>query len=271
MQLPVTGPLPPTLRHRLAASERPLFGGWVCSGSTVMAEIMAGAGLDWLMIDMEHGPNTLESVQAQLQVAAAYPVTTIVRVPANDAVWIKQVLDLGAQTIMVPMVSNAAEAEAAVAHASYPPRGHRGVGNALARSGRWNRVDDYLANAAEHTSVVVQIETAEGVDNAREIASVDGVDGVFVGPSDLAASMGLIGQQTHPDVVAAVERAFAGVRAAGTPVGVNAFVESAARAYAGAGARFLLVGADVGLVARGAEGLARTFIADGDDATRASY
>ncbi|MER7798387.1 HpcH/HpaI aldolase/citrate lyase family protein [Microbacterium sp. NPDC096154] len=263
--------LSPTLRHRLAESDRALYGGWICSGSPVMAEIMAGAGLDWLMIDMEHGPVGLSEVQSLLQATAAYPVTTIVRVPANDAVWIKQVLDLGAQTIMVPMVSTAAEAEAAVAHASYPPRGHRGVGNALARSGRWNRVDDYLAHAAEHTSVIAQIETAQGVENAEEIAAVDGVDGVFVGPSDLAASMGLIGQQTHPDVVAAVQRAFEGVRAAGKPVGVNAFVESAARGYVEAGARFALVGADVGLAARGAEKLAATFIPAADDTQRASY
>ncbi|QEW00713.1 HpcH/HpaI aldolase/citrate lyase family protein [Microbacterium caowuchunii] len=253
-----------TLRHRIAASDRPLFGGWICSGSPVLAEIMAGSGLDWLMIDMEHGPNSLESVQVLLQVTAAYPVTTVVRVPANDAVWIKRVLDVGAQTIMVPMVSTAEQAAEAVAHASYPPRGHRGVGNALARSGRWNRVADYLANAAEYTSVIVQIETAEGVENAEAIAGTPGVDGVLIGPSDLAASMGLIGQQTHPDVVSAVERAFAGVRAAGRPVGVNAFAESAAKGYAAAGAEFLLVGADVSLVARGAESLARTFLPAAD-------
>ncbi|MBO3664937.1 HpcH/HpaI aldolase family protein [Microbacterium stercoris] len=265
MQLPVT------LRHRLAEADRALYGGWVSSGSPVIAEIMAGSGLDWLLIDMEHGPIGLAEVQSMLQAAAAYPVTTVVRVPANDAVWIKQVLDLGAQTIMVPMVSTAADAEAAVAHASYPPRGHRGVGNALARSGRWNRVDGYLQHAAEHTSVIVQIETAEGVDNAEAIASVDGIDGVFVGPSDLAASLGLIGQQTHPDVTAAVERAFAGARAAGTPVGVNAFVEQAARSYVEAGARFVLVGADVSLAARGAERLAATFIPSPGPSARGSY
>ncbi|GGH45315.1 HpcH/HpaI aldolase family protein [Microbacterium album] len=263
--------LNPTLRHRIADADRALFGGWVSSGSPVMAEIMAGAGLDWLMIDMEHGPIGLGDVQLMLQAAAAYPVTPVVRVPVNDAVWIKQVLDLGAQTIMVPMVSTAADAEAAVAHASYPPRGHRGVGNALARSGRWNRVDDYLRNAAEYVSVIVQIETFAGVENAEAIAAVDGIDGVFVGPSDLAASMGLIGQQTHPDVVAAVERAFTGVRAAGKPVGVNAFDPKAAQAYVGAGARFLLVGADVGLAARGAENLAKTFITDADATQRSSY
>ena len=264
-------PLSPTLRHRIADADRALYGGWICSGSPVVAEIMAGSGLDWLMIDMEHGAVSLETVQVLLQVTAGYPITTIVRVPVNDPVWIKQVLDLGAQTIMVPMVSTAEQAAAAVAHASYPPKGHRGVGNALARSGRWNRIDDYLRNAAEYTSVIVQIETIEGVENAEAIAAVPGVDGVFVGPSDLAASMGLIGQQTHPHVVAAVERAFEGVRAAGTPVGVNAFVEATAKGYAEAGADFLLVGADVGLVARGSEQLARTYLPAADTTARASY
>lgn len=258
-----------TLRHRIAASDRAIFGGWVCSGSPVMAEIMAGSGLDWLMIDMEHGPNTLESVQLQLQAAAAYDIATVVRVPANDAVWIKQVLDLGAQTIMVPMVGSGAEAAEAVAHASYPPRGHRGIGSALARSGRWNRAGDYLQNAAEYVSVIVQIESRAGVENAAEIGAVEGVDGVLVGPSDLAASMELIGQQTHPDVTAAVARAFAGVTASGTPVGVNAFDPDAARAYVEQGAAFVLVGADVSLAARGAESLATTFIED-DGTRRAS-
>lgn len=261
----------PTLRDRMADADRALFGGWICSGSPVMAEIMAGSGLDWLMIDMEHGPSSLESVQVQLQVAAAYDVATAVRVPANDAVWIKQVLDLGARTIMVPMVSSAAEAEEAVAHASYPPRGHRGVGSALARSGRWNRVEGYLQTAADHVSVIVQVETLAGVDDARAIAEVDGVDGVFVGPSDLAASMGFIGQQTHPDVTAAVARAFEAVAAAGKPVGVNAFDSETARGYAEAGAGFLLVGADVSLAARGAEALAQAFVPDTDRTGRPSY
>ncbi|WP_105566140.1 HpcH/HpaI aldolase family protein [Microbacterium halophytorum] len=265
--------LSPTLRQMLAGADRPVFGGWVCSGSPVMAEIMAGSGLDWLMIDMEHGPSSLESVQVQLQVAAAYDVATVVRVPANDAVWVKQVLDLGARTIMVPMVSTAEEAEQAVRHASYPPRGHRGVGNALARSGRWNRVDGYLADAAEHVSVIVQVETPAGVENAAEIAAVDGVDGVFVGPSDLSAAMGLIGQQTHPDVRAAVARTFGAVRGAGKPVGVNAFDPAAAHAYAYAeqGASFLLVGADVSIAARGSEALAAEFVPAAERERRGSY
>ncbi len=176
----------------------------MCSGSPLVAEICAGAGLDWVLIDMEHSPNGLESVLGQLQAVAAYPVTPVVRVPIGDVVTMKQVLDLGAQNVLVPMVSSADEARAVVEAVRYPPRGRRGVGSALARSARWNRVEGYLANADDHVSLFVQIETAEGVDAAADIAAVDGVDGVFVGPADLAASMGVLGQQTHPDVVAAV-------------------------------------------------------------------
>jgi 4-hydroxy-2-oxoheptanedioate aldolase len=154
------------------------------------------------------------------------------------------------------MVSSADEARAAVAAVRYPPRGKRGVGSALARSARWNRVEDYLQDADRHTALFVQIETVEGVAAAAGIAGVDGVDGVFVGPSDLAASMGLLGQQTHPDVVAAVRRTFDAVRATGTPVGVNAFDPAVARDYVDAGASFVLVGADVSILARASEDFA---------------
>ncbi|WP_225755300.1 HpcH/HpaI aldolase/citrate lyase family protein [Actinotalea sp. Marseille-Q4924] len=254
--------LTPTFRHALQAQQeapdggRPLVGMWVCSGSPLVAEICAGAGLDWLLVDMEHSPNGLESVLAQLQAVAAYPVTPVVRVPIGDVVVLKQVLDLGAQNVLVPMVSSADDARAAVQAVRYPPHGRRGVGSVLARSARWNRVDGYLAEAADHVSLLVQVETAEGVENAAEIAAVDGVDGVFVGPADLSASMGLLGQQRHPDVVAAVRRTFDAVRAAGTPVGVNAFEPAVAREYLEAGASFVAVGADVALLARGSEALA---------------
>lgn len=263
--------LSPTLRERLAGAERPLAGMWVSSGSALVAEICAGSGLDWLLVDMEHSPNGLESVLAQLQAVAAYPITPVVRVPVGDTVTLKQVLDLGAQTVLVPMVSSAAQARELVADVRYPPAGRRGVGSALARSARWNRVDDYLAEADRHVSLFVQVETAEGVEAAGEIAAVDGVDGVFVGPSDLAASLGLLGRQTHPDVVAAVHRAFAAVRAAGKPVGVNAFDPAAARGYAESGAAFVLVGADVALLARGSESLAAAWVPDADRARRAGY
>jgi 4-hydroxy-2-oxoheptanedioate aldolase len=263
-------PLNPTFRAALAAADRPLAGMWVCSGSPLVAEICADAGLDWLLVDMEHGPNDLPSVLAQLQAVAAFPVAPLVRVPSDDAVTIKQVLDLGAQNLLVPMVSSAAQARAAVEAVHYPPRGRRGVGSALARSGRWNRVDGYLTDAADHVSLFVQVEDVDGVAAAAEIAAVDGVDGVFVGPSDLAASLGLLGQQTHPDVRAAVLRTFDAVRAAGKPVGVNAFDPAVAEAYLAAGASFVLVGADVALLARGSEALAARFVGV-EDPGRAGY
>ena len=260
-----------TFRDQLAAASRPLIGMWVCSGSTLVAEICAGSGVDWLLIDMEHSPNGLESTLSQLQAVAAYPATPLVRVPIGDVVTLKQVLDLGAQNVLVPMVSSAAEARAVVEAVRYPPRGHRGVGSALARSGRWNRVDDYLRNADAAVSVLVQVETVQGVDAAEAIAAVDGVDGVFVGPSDLAASMGLLGEQTHPEVTAAVLRAFRAVRAAGKPVGVNAFDPAVAQSYIDAGADFVVVGADVALLARGSEALAARWAVTPDDPDRASY
>jgi 4-hydroxy-2-oxoheptanedioate aldolase len=262
--------LAPTFRDRLAEASRPLAGMWVCSGSPLVAEICAGAGLDWLLIDMEHSPNGLESTLTQLQAVAAYPSTAVVRVPFGDVVTIKRVLDLGAQNLLVPMVSSVAEAEDIVRAAHYPPRGVRGVGSALARSARWNRVDGYLDDAAEHVSLFVQVETADGVAAAGDIAAVEGVDGVFVGPSDLAASLGVLGRQTHPDVTAAVRRAFDAVRAAGKPVGVNAFDPAVAQEYLDAGASFVLVGADVALLARGSEALAARWT-DGDERPRAGY
>lgn len=252
--------LNPTFRDALAASDRPLAGMWTCTGSAVATEIAAGSGLDWLLIDMEHSALSLETVLVQLQVAAGYPITPVVRVPSDDAVLLKRVLDLGAQNVLVPMVSSAAQARAVVAATRYPPAGIRGVGSALARSARWNRVDGYLADAARHVSLTVQIETASAVDAAAEIAAVEGVDAVFVGPADLSASMGLLGQQSHPDVVAAVHRVFAAAHAAGIPVGVNAFDPVAAEAYLDAGADFIAVGADVALLARASEALAARFV-----------
>lgn len=269
--MPIPLELPPTFRARLAGASRPLAGMWVCSGSPTIAEICAGSGLDWLLIDGEHAPLSLESIQRQLQAIAAYPITPVVRVPANDRMLIKQYLDLGAQNLLVPMVDDAEQAAAAAAAAQYPPAGVRGVGSALSRAARWNRVDDYLQRAAEHVSVTVQIESATAVENVEEIAAVEGVDALFVGPSDLAASMGLLGDQTHPDVVAGVQRAIEAGHAAGKPVGVNAFAPATARAYIDAGVDFLLVQADVSLLARASEALAAEWIGGGAGSAPASY
>lgn len=242
-----------------ARGGRPVAGMFLSSGDVTAAEICAGAGLDYLLIDGEHAPLSLEGILAQLRVIAGTGTLSLVRVPALDEVIIKQVLDLGAQNVLVPMVHTAQDAEAAVRAMHYPPKGVRGVGSALARSGRWNRTAGYLQDAGEQVTLFVQIESAAGVENAAAIAAVDGVDGIFIGPSDLSATMGLIGQQAHPDVVAAVKKVIAEVKAAGKIVGVNAFVQAHAQEYVEAGADFVNVGADVALLARGSEALADTW------------
>jgi 4-hydroxy-2-oxoheptanedioate aldolase len=261
----------PTFREALAAADRPLTGMWVCSGSPLVAEICAGSGLDWLLIDAEHSPNGLESVLAQLQAVHGYPGQVLVRPPVNDTVLIKQYLDLGIQNLLVPMVNSADEAAACVAATRYPPHGVRGVGSALARASRWNRIPDYLSRAADTVSVTVQIESTAAVDAVEDILAVDGVDAIFLGPSDLAASMGVLGQQEHPEVRAAVERCIAAAKTAGKPAGVNAFAPATARAYLDAGAAFVLVGADVAILARGSEALAAEYITATDGKAPASY
>jgi 4-hydroxy-2-oxoheptanedioate aldolase len=266
--MPVRLSLPPSFATVIAEAHRPQVGMWVCTGSPLVAEICAGSGLDWLLIDMEHAPNGLESVLAQLQAVGAYPITPLVRVPSNDVVTIKQVLDLGAQNILVPMIDTAAEAAAAVAAMRYPPEGLRGVGSALGRGARWNRVDKYLHNPS--ISITVQIETTTAVANVEEIAR-SGVDAIFVGPSDLAASMGFLGEQENPEVVDAVERCIAVGKRVGVPVGVNSFTPSTAERYLGAGVTFVLVGADVSLLARGSEALADRFIDGTVGPTPTSY
>ncbi|WP_200926496.1 aldolase/citrate lyase family protein [Sphaerimonospora mesophila] len=250
----------PTFRDALAAARRPLIGMWVCSGSPLVAEICAGSGLDWLLIDAEHSPNGLESLFAQLQAVHGHPVTPLVRPPVGDPVVIKRYLDLGAQNLLIPMVHSAEQAAAMASAVEYPPRGVRGVGSALARASRWNRVPDYLRTARETISLYLQIESAEAVENVEAIVSTPGVDGIFVGPSDLAASMGVLGEQDHPEVVAAVEHCLRAAAAAGRKAGLNAFAPALARRYLAAGADFILVGADVQLLARGSERLAAEFV-----------
>jgi 4-hydroxy-2-oxoheptanedioate aldolase len=243
----------------LLRGRQPAIGMWVVSGSAYVTEICAGGGLDWLLLDCEHAPNDLTTVLPQLQAAAAYPPAVVVRPPSDDRVVIKQLLDVGVTSLMVPMVESAAQARDVVAATRYPPAGVRGVGSAIARASRWNRTDGYLNSAGDGLTVVVQVESRGGLDALPEIAAVEGVDGVFLGPADLAASMGHLGRPDHPDVVAAVEQAITTLVAAGTPAGVNAFAEPMARRFLDLGARFVLVGADVMLLARGSEELAARY------------
>jgi len=258
--MPIRLDLPATLKDRLAGASRPLIGLWACAGSPITAEIVAGSGCDWVLLDAEHSPNGLESVLAQLYAMSAYPVAPLVRPPFGDAVTIKQFLDLGAQNLLIPMVDSAEQAEEVVRAVRYPQGGVRGVGSALARSARWNRVEGYLGRASSTISLTVQIESAAAVADVDRIVAVDGVDAIFVGPSDLAASMGHLGQQSHPEVVAGVVRAIEAAKRAGKPVGVNAFIPSDAERYIEAGASFVAVGADVAILARQTEALVDRFI-----------
>ncbi|MCI6207218.1 MAG: HpcH/HpaI aldolase/citrate lyase family protein [Corynebacterium glucuronolyticum] len=262
MSLRVT--LPPTFAEVLAGAEAPPTGIFINSGSATNAEIVASAGFDWVLIDAEHSPYGLPTVLDLLRTVAAYPVTPVVRIPVNDTVLIKQYLDLGAQNLMVPMVNTAEDARRAVEAMHYPPRGVRGIGSALARSSRFNAVEGYLGKASETVSLIVQVESAAAVDNAAEIAGTDGVDCVFVGPSDLAASMGYLGEQTHPKVLAAVESVFTSVQGIGKPVGVNAFNLDQARSYLDLGASFVCIGSDVQQLSQAVRGLIASFRSSND-------
>ncbi|MCW2945722.1 MAG: garL [Actinoallomurus sp.] len=239
--------------------EIPLIGMWVVSGSAYAAEICAGGGLDCLIIDCEHAPNNVPSLVPQLQAVAPYPVETIVRPPTGDPVLIKQLLDIGVRNLMVPMVESAEQARALVAAMRYPPEGIRGVGAAFARASRWGRVPGYLAGAAEELTLTVQVESRWGLDEVGAIASVGGVDAVFFGPADLAASFGHLGEAEHPEVLSSIEQAIGTVAALGKAACVNAFAEPTARRYLAAGARLAVVGADVTLLARGSEELAARY------------
>ncbi len=235
------------------------------------AEIVATAGFDWLLIDGEHGPNDLQGIIAQLQALAPYPVRPVVRTVDHDVARIKQLLDGGAQTLMVPMVESAADAEALVRAMRYPPHGVRGVGTAMARAARWNGVADYFARADSEMCLIVQIESTHGLAALDEILAVDGVDAVFIGPSDLAASMGHLGQPGHPEVKAAVETAIGQIAAAGKAAGVFSADPATAGAYQAIGARFLLVGVDTLLLRNTAVALADRFKPAAGAASGAAY
>ncbi|QEO13639.1 HpcH/HpaI aldolase/citrate lyase family protein [Agromyces intestinalis] len=283
--MPIRMNLPDTFAARLAAADRPQIGLWVCSASPLMAEVVAGSGVDWVLIDAEHSPNDLQTILHQLYAVSGYPVAPVVRPPIGDTVVVKQYLDLGVQNLLVPMVDSAEHARALVRAVRYPGEaaGVRGVGASLARSSRWNRVEGYLADASSTVSLTVQIESATAVANVEEILAVDGVDAIFVGPADLAGSMGLLGQPSHPDVVEAALTAIRAARAAGKPAGINAFVPDEAERYLAAGASFAAVGADVALLARATESLADRFVGsrpsapdatgepDASSSTRTSY
>jgi 4-hydroxy-2-oxoheptanedioate aldolase len=221
-------------------------------------EVIAGSGFDWLLLDTEHSPNDLENVVTQLQAASAYPTTTIVRPAWNDMVLIKRFLDAGVQTLLLPYVQTPEEAANAVAYTRYPLRGVRGVAGTT-RATRFGRVKDYFKRAEEELCVLVQVETRLGLDNLEAIAATDGVDGVFIGPADLSAGLGHLGNIPHPEVQQAIDDAIKRIRKAGKAPGILAPVEADARRYLELGCLFVAVGADVGLLARESEKLCAKF------------
>lgn len=259
-----------SFKRALAAGETQI-GLFLGLANAYTAEIVAGTGFDWLLIDGEHGPNDLRSIIEQLQALAPYPVRPVVRTVDHDVARIKQLLDGGVQTLMVPMVESAADAEKLVRAMRYPPHGMRGVGTAMARAARWNGVEGYFAHADEEMCLIVQIESMAGLVGLDDILKVAGVDGVFIGPSDLAASMGHLGNPGHPEVKAAVEAAIGKIAAAGKAAGVFSADPVAAEAYRQIGANFLLVGVDASLLRSAALALAAKFKNEGAARSGAAY
>ena len=250
--------LPQNPFKRALKASRAQIGLWSSLSSNYSVEVIAGAGFDWILLDCEHSPNDLESLLPQLQACAPYPTTPIVRVPWNDMVNIKRVLDVGAQSLLIPYVSSAEEAKAAVAHTRYPPAGVRGVAGTT-RATRFGRIKDYAKRAHEEICVLVQVETQSAVDNIEAICAVDGVDGVFIGPADLHASLGYTGEIANPKVKPMIDEAIKRIRKAGKAPGILTPNEADAKHWLGCGGLFVAVGADVGILARGAEALAAKF------------
>ncbi|MCF8151429.1 MAG: HpcH/HpaI aldolase/citrate lyase family protein [Sulfuritalea sp.] len=251
--------MPQNLFKQRLRERRYQLGLFVGMASAYSTEVLATTGFDWLLIDAEHSPNNPASVLAQLQAAAPYPVQMLVRPMSHDPALIKQYLDAGAQTLLLPLVDSAAEAKALVRAVRYPPEGIRGVGGSLARAARWNGIKDYVRHANNETCLIVQVETQAGLNDLDAILAVEGVDGVFIGPADLAASLGHLGDAAHPDVRAAIEDALPRIAASGKAAGVFVTEPSLARRYRDLGASFIAVGGDTTVLRHAAMTLASSF------------
>ncbi|TLU71504.1 4-hydroxy-2-oxoheptanedioate aldolase [Lichenicoccus roseus] len=251
-------PIPNPFKARLREPGAQI-GLWLALADAYAAEVCAGAGFDWLVVDGEHAPNDLRSILAQLQALAPYPSHPVVRTPVGETWMIKQLLDIGAQTLLVPMVETPEQATALVAATRYPPEGVRGVGAAIARASRFDRQAGYLHAAGSEICLLVQIETRLGLDNLDAIAAIDGVDGLFIGPADLSASMGYLDNPTAPEVQSAIEDALRRIGASGKAAGILMGDEALARRYIELGARFVAVGTDIGLLSRNAGALAARY------------
>jgi 4-hydroxy-2-oxoheptanedioate aldolase len=251
MQTPVN-----TFKHALQ-NRRAQIGLWVSMANSFSTEICAGAGFDWLLIDGEHSPNDLRSIMVQLQTIAAYPSHAVARIPAGEAALIKQYLDLGVETLLVPMVDTPEQARALVQACRYPPDGIRGM--AGARASRWGRYPNYAKEANAQICLLVQAETRLALSNLDAIVAIEGVDGVFIGPADLSASMGHVGNPGHPEVQGAIEDAITRVSRAGKAAGILTADTTLARHYLDLGATFVAVGLDTQILVRGTASLVAQF------------
>jgi 4-hydroxy-2-oxoheptanedioate aldolase len=240
------------------AAGKPQIGLWGSIPSHYSAEVVAGAGFDWFLIDTEHTPADIENVLRQLQAIAAYPTAPVVRVPWNDMVTIKRILDTGVQSILTPQITTVEEAKNAVAYARYPKSGLRGVAGST-RATRFGRIENYFRQADAEICVLLQLESGEALKNLEAIAAIDGVDGIFIGPADLHASLGHLGEVAHKDVLPVIDDAIVRIAKAGKAPGILTANEELARRWLKLGATFVAVGADVGILARGADALAAKF------------
>jgi 4-hydroxy-2-oxoheptanedioate aldolase len=252
--------LPRNEFKRALAARRPQIGLWSSLCSNITVEVLAGAGFDWLLLDTEHVPNEPLMVLSQLQAMAGTTTSAVVRVDWNDAVKIKRHLDIGVQSFLIPFVQNADEARRAVQATRFPTTagGVRGFA-ATARANRYGRVAQYHQRAHEEICVLVQVESRAALQEIEAIASVEGVDGIFIGPGDLSSDMGFLGNPSHPEVLQAIAGAMERINAAGRPAGILTGVESEIRRWLQAGALFVAVGSDVGILARGAEAMAAKY------------
>ena len=257
---------------RAYPSPRPLYGVWNGLVDPNVGEILAGSGFDWVLIDGEHAPFDLRSIQLQMQAMARSGVPVFVRPPVGDTHSIKQLLDAGAQSLLIPMVETSTQAASLYQAMQYPPKGVRGVGTGLARAAQWNRVDNYFETAGEEMCLVVQVETVLGIKNLESILHTEGVDGVFIGPSDLAASMGFLGRPDRIEVKRVVEKALRSIRDAGKIAGVMVIGDKAlADHYADCGANMIAVAIDTLLLAEHAVLLAEKYKGTNGEASGTKY
>jgi len=250
-------PFPNSFRRDLRAGKT-LIGCWASLGSPITTEVLGLAGFDWILLDAEHAPNDVLTLVPQLMALKDSVSAPVVRPPWNDTVIIKRLLDAGFHNFLIPFVESADEARRAVAATRYPPAGVRGV-SVSQRSNRYGSVADYFKIVNDNVAVMVQIESRAGVDAAASIAAVDGIDGLFIGPSDLAAAFGHLGNANHPEVQEAMKRVYASAKAAGKAVGTLAPVEADARRYLEMGATYVAVGSDHGVLRMATQSLADKF------------